>query len=34
MYMIWHLRHQNDAAHRWLREQLEAVARQVVQPPG
>jgi len=31
MYMIWHLRHQNDAAHRWLREQLEAVARQVNQ---
>jgi DNA-binding transcriptional LysR family regulator len=27
MYMIWHLRHQQDAAHRWLREQLEAVAK-------
>jgi DNA-binding transcriptional LysR family regulator len=26
MYMIWHLRHQQDAAHRWLREQIEAVA--------
>lgn len=29
MFMVWHLRHQHDAAHRWLREQLEAVARQV-----
>jgi DNA-binding transcriptional LysR family regulator len=27
MYMIWHLRHQHDAAHRWLRAQIEAVAR-------
>ena len=26
MYMIWHLRHQQDAAHRWLRAQIEAVA--------
>lgn len=26
MYLIWHQRHQHDAAHRWLREQLEAVA--------
>lgn len=25
MYLIWHQRHQQDAAHRWLREQLEAV---------
>lgn len=25
MYLIWHQRHQHDAAHRWLREQLEAV---------
>jgi DNA-binding transcriptional LysR family regulator len=22
MYLIWHRRHQDDAAHRWLREQL------------
>jgi DNA-binding transcriptional LysR family regulator len=29
MYMIWHRRHQQDAAHRWLREQLEAVAKPV-----
>ncbi len=36
MYLIWHQRHQHDAAHRWLREQLEAVVRQVMQPatPG
>ena len=27
MYMIWHLRHQQDMAHRWLRTQLEAVAK-------
>lgn len=32
MYMIWHQRHQHDAAHRWLREQLEEVVRQVMQP--
>jgi DNA-binding transcriptional LysR family regulator len=25
MYGIWHLRHQHDAAHRWLRSQLDAV---------
>ncbi len=27
MYMIWHLRHQQDAAHRWLRTQLQEVAQ-------
>jgi DNA-binding transcriptional LysR family regulator len=27
MYMIWHLRHQQDAAHRWLRQQLQELAR-------
>ena len=26
MYMIWHLRHQQDAAHRWLRGLLEDIA--------
>ena len=26
MYMIWHRRHQDDAAHRWLRGQLVALA--------
>lgn len=26
MYMIWHLRHQQDPAHLWLRQQLEATA--------
>lgn len=25
MYMVWHMRHQHDAAHRWLRGELEAV---------
>lgn len=25
MYMIWHQRHQQDPAHRWLREQLALV---------
>ena len=25
MYMIWHARYQQDAAHRWLRSELEAV---------
>lgn len=27
MYLIWHLRHQQDPAHQWLREQIESVAR-------
>jgi len=26
MYMIWHLRHQNDAAHRWVRGLLSDIA--------
>lgn len=26
MYLIWHRRHQDDAAHRWLREQLALTA--------
>jgi DNA-binding transcriptional LysR family regulator len=26
MYMIWHQRHQQDPAHQWLRQQLEAVS--------
>lgn len=25
MYMVWHLRHHLDPAHRWLRQQLEAL---------
>lgn len=25
MYMVWHLRHQHDPMHRWLRQELEAV---------
>jgi len=33
MYMIWHARHQLDAAHRWLREQLEGVAGPVLAAP-
>ena len=31
MYMIWHLRHQRDAAHRWLRSQHEDLARTLQQ---
>lgn len=27
MYMIWHVRHQVDAAHRWLRGELEGVVQ-------
>jgi DNA-binding transcriptional LysR family regulator len=34
MYMVWHLRHQQDPAHRWLREQLEAVVPGVLGPGG
>lgn len=34
MYMVWHRRHQDDAAHRWLREQLVALAPgATAQPP-
>ena len=29
MYMIWHQRHQQDAAHRWLRDQLETVTQEL-----
>lgn len=29
MYALWHLRHQHDAAHQWLRAQLVAVAATV-----
>jgi DNA-binding transcriptional LysR family regulator len=38
MYMVWHLRHQGDPLQRWLRGELEGVAREVVriepQPAG
>lgn len=26
MYLVWHMRYRQDAAHRWLREQLEDIA--------
>ncbi len=32
MYLIWHQRHQQDAAHRWLREQIEALVPAVLSP--
>jgi DNA-binding transcriptional LysR family regulator len=25
MYLIWHVRYQQDTAHRWMRQQIEAV---------
>jgi len=31
MYMIWHMRHQHDPAHRWLRAELEAVVTPAIQ---
>ena len=34
MYMIWHMRHQHDAAHRWLRGELETVAAAIAAFPG
>ncbi len=36
MYLIWHRRHQDDAAHRWLRGELEALVPGVMagQPPA
>ena len=30
MYMVWHLRHQHDPMHRWLRAELELVVAQVL----
>ncbi|MBT8080068.1 MAG: hypothetical protein KJO31_15930 [Gammaproteobacteria bacterium] len=30
MFMVWHRRAHLDPAHRWLREQIKAVAAQVV----
>ena len=30
MYMLWHLRHQHDPMHRWLRTELEQVVAQVL----
>jgi hypothetical protein len=29
MFMIWHLRHQHDPMQRWLRGELEGVAREL-----
>lgn len=34
MYMIWHMRYQQDAAHRWLRSQLEAVVAPALAQEG
>ncbi|ROZ66509.1 LysR family transcriptional regulator [Ramlibacter sp. WS9] len=33
MYLIWHARYQEDAAHRWLRAQLEAVVGPALAEP-
>jgi DNA-binding transcriptional LysR family regulator len=30
MYMIWHMRHQLNASHRWLRTELEAVSYSIL----
>jgi DNA-binding transcriptional LysR family regulator len=30
MYMVWHRRRQDDPLHRWLRDALEAVAREAM----
>lgn len=32
MYALWHARYQQDPAHRWLREQLEAVVQPALEP--
>ncbi|WP_128001721.1 LysR family transcriptional regulator [Piscinibacter defluvii] len=37
MYLVWHRRRQDDPLHRWLRAELEAVAREAMEggpPPG
>lgn len=31
MYLVWHRRHQQDAAHRWLRGQIEALVPAVLE---
>jgi DNA-binding transcriptional LysR family regulator len=31
MYMVWHLRYQNDPAHQWLRKQIESLTRKSTQ---
>lgn len=33
MYLVWHLRRQDDPAHRWLRQAVEAVAAEALSPP-
>jgi DNA-binding transcriptional LysR family regulator len=33
MYALWHARHQHDAAHQWLRAQLQAVVEPALQVP-
>jgi hypothetical protein len=30
MYLVWHLRHQADPLHQWLREQVQAVVPEVL----
>jgi DNA-binding transcriptional LysR family regulator len=30
MYMIWHLRHQHNPAHSWLRQEIDTVSHQVL----
>jgi DNA-binding transcriptional LysR family regulator len=34
MYMVWHRRHQDDAMHRWLRDELHAVCVAIVGQPA
>jgi DNA-binding transcriptional LysR family regulator len=34
VYMIWHVRYQNDPSHIWLREHLEAVSRELAGSGG
>ncbi|MES2625251.1 MAG: LysR family transcriptional regulator [Pseudomonadota bacterium] len=34
VYMIWHLRYQNDPSHIWLRAHLEAVSHELVRSGG
>jgi DNA-binding transcriptional LysR family regulator len=33
MYLIWHMRHQHDPSHRWLRGELEAVVGAALSAP-
>ena len=34
MYMVWHLRHQDDPVHRWWRDQVDAAVAEALATGG